>query len=292
MHGASILRALTGQNFRFTAYEKPDVRAAVVSKWKHWIETEGPAAKLTFPLKYGAAPRGRTLYTVYNNNTIYETDPSGNIVWRQSISGPWACQGLPNGHRLVGSYRTRSLQEFDESGKEVWRKDSLPGAPYSVQRLDNGNTLVSCSNNRVYEYTPDGKIAWETDVTGTPRSVSRLDNGNTLIAVYSQNEVVEVDVKGKVVWRAGNVNTPMTAQRLPNGHTLVGQYNSHLIVELDESGKSVWSKQWPYPLFDVQRLDTGNTIVADSIGWTEIDPEGKTVKQVRQTNGIRCVSRF
>ena len=292
VQGASVLRALTKQNFHFTAYEKPEVRAAVVAKWKNWIQTEGQTAELAFPLRYGGKLRGRTLYTVYNNSTVYESDEKGAIVWQHSISGPWSCQGLPNGNRLISSFRTRSIYEFDRKGKEVWKQDNLPGTPFSAERLDNGNTLVSCSNNRIYEYNPQGEIAWETSVTGNPRSAKRLDNGNTLIAVYSRNEVVEVDRKGDVVWRAANVNTPITAQRLPNGHTLVAQYNSHLIVELDAAGKTVWQKPWSNPMYDVQRLENGNTLVADSIGWSEIDPDGKTINEVRQTNGVRGICRY
>ena len=70
VHGASVLRALTKQNFRFTAYEKPEVRAEVVARWNHWIQTEGPTAQLTFPLKYGGTLRGAR-FTPFTTTTPF-----------------------------------------------------------------------------------------------------------------------------------------------------------------------------------------------------------------------------
>jgi outer membrane protein assembly factor BamB/TolA-binding protein len=292
VQSASLLRALTKQNFRFTAYDKPEARAEVVAKWKKWIETEGRTAPLTYPIQFQAHLRGRTLYTNYNLNSLHEMDEKGNEVWKKTgVAGAWSCQGLENGNRLVTSYRSRSVHEFDESGNEVWKKDGLPGYPYSIQRLDNGNTLISCSNQRVYEYSPEGEVAWEVNLTGIPRSAQRLDNGNTLISLFNTNDVVEVDPQGKIVWRVGNMNSPLTAQRLPNGNTLVVQHTSKQIVELDANGKTVWTKQWSTYLHDAQRLENGNTLIADNTGLKEIDQDGKVVYQKLDT-GIRGISRY
>lgn len=288
----SILRALTGQNFRFTAYGTPAARADVVAKWNTWIETEGQSAKLNHPVQFEGQQRGRTLFTNYNSGLLVEIDQTGTEVWRKSgISGPWSCQGLENGNRLVTSYRTRTIHEFDESGKEVWKKDNLPGNPFSVQRLNNGNTLVSCGNNHLYEYTPEGGIAWEIGLNGTPRSAQRLDNGNTLVALYSTQEVIELDPQGKIVWTVPNMNLPITAQRLPNGNTVVGQYNTRQIVELDAAGKVVATRQWDNYLYDVQRLPNGNTLIADNSGLKEIDAEGKIIYQ-KPDPGVRGISRY
>ncbi len=291
-HGASILRGLTGQNFRFTAYAKPEDRAPVVAQWKNWIQSQGQTAKLNHPPHVLGESKGRTLYTVYNQSTLYEMDQKGVEVWKKDkILSPWSCQGLPNGNRLVTSYSSRSIHEFDEAGKEVWTKTGLPGNPFSVQRLNNGNTLVSCSNNHVYEYSPEGTIAWETVLPGVPRSAQRLDNGNTLIAVYSRSEVVEVDPNGKIVWRMPNMFSPINAQRLPDGHTVIAQYNTRKIIELDAGGKTVWTKQWNTTMYDVQRLSTGHTLIADSAGFKEIDRDGKIIYQ-KSAPGVRGICRY
>jgi hypothetical protein len=291
VQGASILRALTKQNFHFTAYEKPEARALVVAKWKKWVESEGQTAELSFPVQFYGEPRGRTLYANYNQSILFEMDEKGEVVWRKSgISGPWSCQGLPNGNRLVASYRNRSLHEFDENGKEVWKKDGLPSTPYSVQRLENGNTLVSCGTS-VLEYSPDGQVAWEAKVGGSPRSAQRLENGNTLIAMYSTHQVIEVDPEGKTVWTSPQVTTPLCAQRLPNGHTLIAQAVNRQIIELDANGKTVWTRQWNTTFYDVQRLSNGNTLISDTTGLNEIDRDGKIIFQ-KNESGIRGISRY
>lgn len=296
VQAASILRAFTQQSFRFTAYDDPESRQAVVAKWRKWIETDGPTAMLVYPLQFGPETRGRMLYTNYSQNSLHEVDEKGKEVWSKTgVSRPYACQGLENGHRLVTSYGSKSVHEFDEAGKEVWKKDDLPGYPFSVQRLPNGNTLIGCSDNRsshrVIEYTPAGKIAWEKTLAGSPRSARRLDNGNTLVAIYNQHEVVELDFQGNVVWRASNMNSPIMAQRLPNGHTVIAQYSTRRIVELDAKKNTVWAKQWNSTLYDVQRLSNGNTLIVDTSGIKEIDVDGKIVSQKLQS-GIRGVSRY
>lgn len=296
VQAASILRAFTKQNFQFTAYDDSAARKVVVGKWKTWVESEGQTAMLVYPLQFGSETRGRTLYANYSQNSIHEMDEKGNPVWSKTgVSRPYACQGLENGHRLVTSYSSKSVHEFDDSGKEVWKKDGLPGYPFSVHRLSNGNTLVCCSDNRsnhrVIEFSPEGKVAWEKTFSGSVRSARRLDNGNTLVAIYSQHEVVEVDRKGNVVWRASSMNSPIVAQRLPNGHTVVAQYSTRQIVELDVNKKTVWAKQWTSTLYDVQRLSNGHTLIVDTSGIKEIDEDGKILTQKSQS-GIRGISRY
>jgi hypothetical protein len=89
VQAASILRALTKQNFRFTAYDKDDTRAEPVSKWKAWIETEGQTAELVHPLHFGSEPLGRTLYTDYNQNMLYEMARTPPRVSRSSYDSNW-----------------------------------------------------------------------------------------------------------------------------------------------------------------------------------------------------------
>ncbi len=292
VHGASILRALTRENFPFTAYEEPEVRAKDIAQWKAWVKDKGETVVLTHPLLYGGDKLGRTLYTDYNSNTIYELDEKGNQVWRQTgVNRPWACQGLPNGNRLVSSYLSRSVHEFDKNGKEVWTVKSLPGNPFSVQRLRNGNTLVSCSNHRIYEYTPQGNVVNEILLQGIPRSAQRLDNGNTLVSLNSRNEVIEVNPAGKIIWQVPGMNSPIAAQRLANGNTMIAQYNSRAIIEVNPEGKEVFRKTWNLSLYDVKQLENGHILIVDSNGYKEIDRGGKIVSQKIQP-GIRGISRY
>lgn len=288
---AETLRLLTGENFSFVAYDTAARRTAARTKWVNWVANNGATAKLNFPLPDGPVLRDHTLICNYSMKKVIELDSNHKEVWSTELTGAWGCQGLPNGHRLVTSYTQRCIIEYDMKGKEVWRKQNIPGLPYSVQRLDNGNTMVTCSNNQVVEYAPDGSIAWQKHFNGTPRDAQRLENGNTLVVLYTSQEIIEVDQKGNTVWKVNNMMRPMSAQRLPNGNTLVCQSAGRRLVEVDRNGDEVWSLNTPLSVYDAQRLPNGNTLVVGSTGAIEFDPKGNTVWDYKQP-GMRGIHRF
>jgi outer membrane protein assembly factor BamB len=288
---AATLRQATGQAFSFVAYETPEKRDAARNQWAEWVKAHGQTARLTFPIPEERPLREHTLICNYQLKKVIELDANRKEIWSQELAGAWGCQGLPNGHRLVTSYSQRVILEYDLAGQEVWRKDQLPGLPYSVERLGSGNTLVTCSNNQVLEYAPDGSMVWQKTFNGTPRDAQRLDNGNTLVVLYSTQEIVEVDPKGDEVWRQGNLTRPMSAQRLPDGHTLVCQSAGQQVVELDRKGTVVWSQNLPQAIYDAQRLPNGNTLVVGSTGAAEYDPKGTRIWHLNQ-QGLRGIHRF
>lgn len=287
----ATLRLVTGQKFSFVAYDTLEKRNAAREEWVNWVKDHGRTAKLTFPIPDEPLLRDHTLICNYSLKKVIELDSSYKEVWSTELVGAWGCQGLPNGHRLVTSYSQRFIVEYDLAGKEVWKKENLPGLPYSVERIDNGNTLVTCSSNQVLEYGHDGDIVWQKDFNGAPRDAQRLENGNTLVVLYSTQEIVEVDRKGNEVWRQGNLTRPMAAQRLPNGNTLICQSAGQQVVEMDRKGTVVWSRNLPQSIYDAQRLPNGNTLVVGSSGATEYDPKGTAVWQLNQP-GMRGIHRF
>jgi hypothetical protein len=288
---ADTLRLLTGERFAFVAYDAEQKRAAARRKWLDWVANNAESANLNFPLPDGPVLQGHTLICNYSLKKVIELDANHKEVWSQELVGAWGCQGLANGHRLITSYSQRMILEYDMAGKEVWKKQNLPGLPYSVERLENGNTLVTCSNNQVIEYAPNGNIAWQQTLNGTPRDAQRLENGNTLVVLYSTQELVEIDREGKTIWRAANMQRPMCAQRLDNGNTLVCQSAGQRLVEIDRKGDVVWSLNVQLSIYDAQRLPNGNTLVVGSTGATEFDSAGKQVWQFNQP-GMRGIHRF
>jgi hypothetical protein len=184
--------------------------------------------------------------------------------------------------------------EYDDSGKEVWRKDRLPAAPYSVQRLETGGTLVACPDaNQIIDITPDGNTTI-TNVPGRPISAQRLESGSTLVALQQQMRVVEVDRTGQIVWEARTRNPPGHAVRLDNGNTLVSITNERKVVEYDTTGKNVvWASEVmltnPYA---AQRLSNGNTVVADHMGVHELDPTGKKILNSLRQPQVTGLSSF
>src|SRR5690606_23611054 len=75
---------------------------------------------------------------------------------------------------------------------------------FDAERLPDGNTLVADNGNqRVVEIDRDGNEAWVFQSGSRPLDVDRLGNGNTLVT-NAASGVVEVDRAGRVVWQWAN----------------------------------------------------------------------------------------
>ena len=283
------LRAVSGQRFKFMAYEKPEARAAPTKEWQDWIAANADTAELKLPIGDSNVLLGRTLVAMYGQSRIVEYDSDRKKIWEKTgINQPWGADGLPNGHRLICSYNGRFVVELDEKGNEVWRINGLPGNCSHAHRLENGNTLiVSSSANKVMEYSPEKKIVWQKQVNGNPQDARRLENGNTLVALQSGSKVVEIDPEGKTVWEVPNMRGAFSARRLDNGNTLVALSSAGEVVEITPDKKTVWKKSGLSSPYDAQRLDNGNTLIVDSRGFREVDSDGKIVWEERVSGALR-----
>ncbi|HEY4563431.1 MAG TPA: arylsulfotransferase family protein [Thermoanaerobaculia bacterium] len=121
--------------------------------------------------------KGNLLISVHRLDTIAVLDPERRtIVWART--GEWRRQHQPtfvDGGRLLlfdntgaGPERSRVLELEPLTGKVVWRYGGAPGEDLfsktlgSCQRLPNGNTLITESENgRALEVTRDGRVVWE-----------------------------------------------------------------------------------------------------------------------------------
>lgn len=129
----------------------------------------------------------------------------------------------------------------------------------NARRLDNGNYLVThYGAGVVREYDPEGKVVRSIPAAGGPHSVVRLPNGNTLITCGDQkggSRAFEVDAAGKTVWQVQGdelpgVNLKFIAgvQRLPNGNTVICNWLGHgqfgkapHLVEVTPDKRVVWT---------------------------------------------------
>lgn len=290
-----VLRALTGQQFGYVAYDPKQQREAAVQAWRNWLEGPGKTAPLKFPVRPGATLLGRTLISYYAHQRVIEIDDrTGKIVWEAHVANPWGCRGLPNGHRLIASYSGRMIIEYDREGKQVWTKTDLPPSPFKVRRLENGNVLVACSDSgELLEIRRDaaGTVVWQKKLDGRPMDAERLENGHTLVALQNANRIVEIDRDGKEVWSLPNMFNPLSVQRLENGNTLVCQQGAGAVRELDRSGKVVWEIAGLNNPYDAQRLPNGNTLVADMNGVREFDRQ-KNQKWHRPDQHASGVCRY
>ena len=148
--------------------------------------------------RHPAFRRGNLLLSVLELDTVAVLDPrSEEIVW--ALSDLWRKQHQPtivgDGNLLIFDNRGAGFEhsrvlELDPFTREiVWRygggpeTDLLSATLGSCQRLPNGNTLITESENgRALEVTPAGEVAWEFN------SPHRAGEDGELVAVLFEME--------------------------------------------------------------------------------------------------------
>jgi outer membrane protein assembly factor BamB len=207
---------------------------------------------LRYPLDAQVVGRNRVLVVEYLNRQVSERDFEGKVIWSKMVSLPIACQRLPSGNTFVASRRELTVVDrqgkvvftyqpevsitaaqmmrnghmvmittggtcirVDGQGKQV---NSFAAGPVytmggNIDVLPNGRVLVpEYRNNKVVEYTPEGKVFWEFAIP-LPTSAVRLANGNTLVVSMMDQRVVEVNRQGQTVWEYRTEGRPWRALR-------------------------------------------------------------------------------
>lgn len=132
---------------------------------------------------------------------------------------------LPNGNYIAPHLLDFAVKEYNPDTGEVVRSfptDDRGRAkrdwPFTGIRLDNGNTVIACTNgNRIIEVDPKGKIVWSVtnedlgeNLFDDACGAQRLPNGNTIISSYHAKgdkvKLFEVTRDKKVVWRYSGMN--------------------------------------------------------------------------------------
>ena len=169
---------------------------------------------------------GNTFIGECNGGRLIEVAPDGRIVKEVRLLPEGKDGGhtymrnarrLNNGHYLVTHYGEGVVSEYDAEGKLV-RSIPAAGGPHSVVRLPNGNTLITCGDqkggSRVFEVDADGKTVWEVAGEELPgislkfiAGVQRLPNGNTVICNWLGHgqfgkapHLIEITPDKRVVW--------------------------------------------------------------------------------------------
>jgi hypothetical protein len=188
---------------------------------------------------------------------------------------------------------------------QVQGKDHLPpevlDKPLGVERLPNGNTLITDGGGAYYtttdasimEVNPAGEIVWQfVGELAFPHSAERLPNGDTLISDTSNDRVIRVNTAGEIVWTSddwvqgsgtlsdgSHLKYPNDAELLDNGNLLITDRNNDRVIEVDETGNIVWLYDQLTRPHNGDRLPDGNTMIANSEEnlVIEVNPAGEVV---------------
>ena len=180
--------------------------------------------------------------------------------------------------------------------------------PCSVQRLSNGNTLItdagdeSRRGSEIIEVDLCGQIVWSyRNELVFAHSAERQENGNTLITDTTNNRVIEIDASGQALFSSENwgggtgrlsdgshLEYPNDAHRVTGGRLLITDRNNNRCLICTDDGQVLWdfSRGLRLP-HNADLLPSGNVVIADSdqnrvievngdkeIVWTYGDNEG------------------
>lgn len=168
---------------------------------------------------------GNTLVGAASQGKLLVVSPAGQEVKAIKVlnKGGHSCmrnaRQIPNGNFLVAEESARAAREYSPDGKLV-REIKLPFAPFSVVRLDNGNTVV-CGQKSLVEVDPADKVVWALEGTELPEmgirwfaGIQALPNGNLFICnAGGKVPFLEVARDKRIVWQSGEDKT-----RFPMGH--------------------------------------------------------------------------
>ncbi|AMV21616.1 hypothetical protein [Planctomyces sp. SH-PL14] len=265
----------------------------------------------------GGGPAGRGVLAEEIRHSLFIAGPNftgildeeGQETWNAGRTGARDGFVLPSGNVLIAW--TNEVIEYAAADKSVAFR--YPLSPENseigtVERLDNGNTLVTelGKKPRLREIDPAGKVAVEFPLLPESdnahmqtRMARKLAGGTYLVPHLLAFKVKEYSAEGKVLREFATdkeelggrtaENWPFTAIRLEGGRTLVNLTHGNKTVELDADGKVVWKISnedfAEKPFVDPcggQRLPNGNTVIASygaqkGIKVFEVTPEKKLV---------------
>ena len=195
--------------------------------------------------------KGKLRHTVLaadgSRGKVFKISPEGKIVWEFPAPRCHDAWLLPNGNVLAGygGRGTAGAMEISPDKKIVW-KFEVKGEVHAVQRLADGNTLISdCARGRLIEVSKEGKIVKEVKLKykkgghAMMRHARKLKSGNYLVAHHQNKVVREYTPEGKVVMEIKTEAPAFAAVRLANGNTMCSDW--FRMKEVDPKGKIVWS---------------------------------------------------
>jgi len=238
-----------------------------------------------------------------DNDTIVEIAyPSGRILFqyghpRTPGSGPGYLDSpddtylLKNGditvadssncRVLILNPRTKRVaHQIGTSGRCVHSPPTELGSPNGDTPLTDGNLLISEVNGSwVDEYTPTGRLVWETKLAiGHPSDPQQLGPDRYLIADYeTPGGIIEFNRTGHITYRyqppsgTGMLNHPSLVELLPSGVFMLNDDYNDRMVAIDPITQAL---VWQYGI--TAHAGTKANMLKIPDGFDLIEPDGAT----------------
>ena len=265
------------------ASDRPEDRRKFRDEWAAWWKANADKIDVA-KLMVNPGYLGYTLLVQVENNSngrVAEIGRDGKIRWKiEKLRYPVDAFMLPGDRVLITEWDGNRVTEYDTRGTVYWKKDGLVGRATNAQRLPNGNTFIS-TTNEFLEVDRAGKDVYRVPVplgvTGAYRAVAGelvVLRNDGIVARYTTAgaEIKTFDSKRDSSWTSG-------LDLVRNGNIVVTQPNpGQKVTEFTPDGKVV--HEWNTPnVTTATRLINGNLLAASHGGQNviEYDRAGKKV---------------
>jgi hypothetical protein len=286
------LRQLSGKTFSYDANATGKDLAKGAVEWAQWAKGEGLTAKLNLPVGEQPPYIGHTLAMarVSGKYVITELDTSGKEVQKVNL------KRLPNGLQKLPNGNilvsfTNEILEYNQSGQEVWKLNP-PSIRFSgARRLPNGNTVVGIYGKSITEYTPKGEVAKVWTSKLGPNIPIDLTGENSVMVADSRNKrVLEVLSDGSIPWELQVGANLTSASRGADGTTVIAFASRNRVEAYSRQKKLLWTLSGLSYPRYAQKLPNGNTVVLHQQGIVEVDSQGKVISRTKDR--YQLIHRF
>jgi HEAT repeat protein len=264
----------------------PEGRRKLRDAWAEWWRVNGAAVDLA-KLDSSEHFLGYTLLVEVDNTgngRVQELDRSGKKRWMiAQLQYPVDAWVVAGNRVLVAEYNGMKVTERDLQGKVLWEKTGLHGRATNVQRLPNGNTVIT-SDQELLEVDRAGKSVFAKNFGRQFSLIAgyKARNGEYVV-LTGQGTCIRLDSSGRELksFAAGRDGAWTSGLDLTSdGRILIAQPNMNRVQLFDREGKATWEAAAP-GLVTASWLPNGHVLVASYNGQnaSELDRNGKSVWQ-------------
>ena len=235
-----MLQLISDEDFGYLEHENKTKRDVAIAKWQAWAKNLSPDQPLDFSkLSLPNQSRPIGFVASVNGSAATILDIEGNVV-RKVETSLYDAQAYPGHRLLVCERNDGIVRLLDQkNGKSLRTVEGL-SQPTDAELLNNGNILVLQGNGIATEHDTNGAIIRSFTGLNNSFDIDRLRNGNTIVADSGNNRLVEFSPNGKVVWEKTDLAFPNNVFRMADNRTLYTTYSSGEVVMLGTDGKEQW----------------------------------------------------
>jgi hypothetical protein len=277
-------------------------RKACRDKWVAWYKDNEKNLDMTKLYRENIF-LGYTLIVQQNNRIgagnrnmgeIFELDAKKQVRWKIEINTyPVDAQMIGSTRVMVAEWQGNRVTERDLKGEIQWEYN-CGAAPFTVQRLPNGNTFVAMQG-RLIEVDRNKNTVWSYQRPAADlQRAKKLPNGEVAF-ITNTGSYTRMDARTQKINKQFNVQPPQiifgNMDVLANGNVLVTHYNQSRVGEYNQDGAQVGDPLNIALPNSVVRLPNGHNLITSYQQRKIYEFNGNQQVWDYQTDGLVFVAR-